>query len=418
MPVKLRVRSIDEADFRGKRVLLRVDINSPVDRITRKIANDNRIQKSIPTIRDLNARGAKLVIISHQGDTTDYASLISLHEHAQRLSEALGKPVEFIEDIAGPSALKRIESLQEGEILLLDNLRYFTEEVSTFEDSVKQKPEDMGQVYFVRRLAPLLDCYVNDAFSAAHRNAPSMVGFQEWLPSYGGRLLVEEMEALEAISNNPARPSVYMLGGSRAGDAFGMIHRVLSEDAADSILTSGLVGQIFMLADGLTPGEASEKVIRDKGYGKYVDEAGGFLEAYRDRIVYPLDVAYEHRGAREEASIRSFPLEFTIFDVGEETIHTYTDIISGAKTLFVNGPPGVYEERISAFGTEKLWKAVQDADGFTVAGGGDTVTSFTTFADIAKLNYVSTAGGALIRYLSGVKLPLIEAMRKAYERKY
>jgi len=418
MPGKLRIRSIDEGDFRGKRVLLRVDINSPVDRVTRKIANDNRIQKSIPTIRDLTERGAKLVIISHQGDTTDYASLISLHEHAGRLSEALGKPVEFIEDIAGPAAVKRIESLQKGEILLLDNLRYFTEEVSTFEDSVKQRPEEMVDVYFVRRLAPLLDCYVNDAFSAAHRNAPSMVAFQERLPSYGGRLLIEELEALEAISSNPARPSVYMLGGSRAGDAFGMIHRVLSEDAADSILTSGLVGHIFMLADGLTPGEPSEKVIRDKGYGKYVDQAAGYLEAHRDTIFYPKDVAYEYKGVREERSVSSFPLEQTIFDVGEETIREYTHILSSAKTLFVNGPPGVYEEEISAVGTEKLWKAVQDAKGFTVAGGGDTVTSFSRFADSTKLNYVSTAGGALIRHLSGAKLPLIEAMRKAYERKY
>ena len=356
MPGKLRVRSIDEGDFRGKRVLLRVDINSPVDRVTGKIVNDNRIQKSIPTIRELTERGAKLVIISHQGDTTDYASLINLREHAGRLSEALGKPVEFIEDIAGPWAVKRIECLQEGEILLLDNLRYFTEEVSTFEDSLKQRPEDMGEVYFVRRLAPLLDCYVNDAFSAAHRNAPSMVAFQERLPSYGGRLLIEELEALEAISSSPARPSVYMLGGSRAGDAFGMIHRVLSEDAVDSILTSGLVGHIFMLADGLSPGEPSEKVIRDKGYGKYVDEAAGYLKAYRDRILYPKDVAYEYNGVREEVNIRSFPLEYAIFDVGEETIREYTDILSSAKTLFVNGPPGVYEEQSGPRSCGRLYK--------------------------------------------------------------
>jgi phosphoglycerate kinase len=416
MPGQLRIRSIDEGDFKGKRVLLRVDINSPVDKVTKKIVNDNRILKSVPTIRDLCARGAKLVLISHQGDTTDYPSLVSLREHAQRLSEALGRRVEFIEDIAGPAAVERIESLKEGAILLLDNLRYFTEEVSTFEDNVKQRPEEMDEVYFVRRLAPVVDCYVNDAFSAAHRNAPSMVAFQDKLPSYGGRLLIEELKALEAITDNPARPCVYMLGGSRAGDAFGMIHRVLSEDAADSILTSGLVGQIFMLADGLVLGEASEKVVREKGYSKYVDEAAGYLSAYRDRIVYPQDVAYERNGVREEAGAGSFPLEHAIFDVGKETIRTYKEILSGANTLFVNGPPGVYEEEISAVGTAKLWKAVEEAEGFTVAGGGDTVTSFTRFTDISKLNYVSTAGGALIRYLSGVKLPLIEAMKKAYDR--
>jgi phosphoglycerate kinase len=197
-----------------------------------------------------------------------------------------------------------------------------------------------------------------------------------------------------------------------------MIHRVLSEEAADTILTSGLVGQIFMLADGIKLGEPSENVIREKGYIKYVDEAAGYLSFYRDRICYPMDVAYGHGDVREEVSIESFPLEHTIFDVGKHTVDTYKVILSEAKTLFVNGPPGVYEEAISATGTEKLWKAVEQAEGFTVAGGGDTVTSLTKFCDIAGLNYVSTAGGALIRYLSGVKLPLIEAMEKAYERKY
>jgi len=416
MAGKLRIRSIDEGDFRGKRVLLRVDINSPVDKRTRRIVNDNRIRKSVPTIRELSDRGARLVLMSHQGDTTDYASLISLREHAGLLSQALGKPVEFIEDIAGPAAVERIDNLKDGEILLLDNLRYFTEEVSTFEDSVKQRPEEMGDVYFVRRLLPLFDCYVNDAFSASHRNAPSMVAFQEALPSYGGRLLIEELEALQAITENPARPCVYMLGGSRAGDAFGMIHRVLSDDAADSILTSGLVGQIFMLADGLKPGEASEKLIRDRGYGRYVEEAVGYLSAYRDTIIYPRDVAFQKGGKREEAGTGSFPLEAMIFDIGERTIRAYIGILSEAKTIFVNGPPGVYEEEISSLGTRKLWKAVEQAEGFTVVGGGDTVTSFTQFTDTSRLDYMSTAGGALIRYLSGVKLPLIEAMNRAYDR--
>ena len=293
MTAETAVRSIDEGDFRGKRVLLRIDINSPVDGKTGNIANDNRIRKSVPTIRDLSDRGAKLVLISHQGDTTDYGSLTSLREHAARLSEILGKPVHFIEDIAGPAAADRIGSLKNGEILLLDNLRYLTEEVSTFEDSVKLTPEEMASSYLVRRLAPLFDCYVNDAFSAAHRNAPSMVAFQEILPSFGGRLLIGELAALQAITENPNRPCVYLLGGSRAGDAFGMIHRVLVDGSADAILTSGLIGQIFMLADGLSLGEPSERLIRDKGYEKYVRDASRYLADYHDVLRYPEDVAFE-----------------------------------------------------------------------------------------------------------------------------
>jgi phosphoglycerate kinase len=206
-----QIRTMDEGDFAGKRVLLRVDINSPIDHRTGKITNDARIRKSVPTIRELADKGAKLVILAHQGDTTDYAALINLREHAEKLSEELGKTVEFMEDLAGPAAAARIESLDSGEILLLDNLRYFTEEVSTFEDSCRLSADEMKEVYLVRRLSPLFDCYVNDAFSAAHRNAPSMVAFQELLPSYGGRLLMEELTALQAITGNARRPCVYLL---------------------------------------------------------------------------------------------------------------------------------------------------------------------------------------------------------------
>ncbi|MCK4925196.1 MAG: phosphoglycerate kinase [Spirochaetes bacterium] len=416
MAGKLRMRSIDEGDFKGKAVLLRVDINSPVDKQTKRIINDNRIRKSVPTIRDLSEQGAKLVLMSHQGDTTDYASLISMHEHAKRLSEALGKTVDFIEDIAGPAAAERIERLKDGDILLLDNLRYFTEEVSTFEDSVKLDPAGMGRAYLVRRLAPLFDCYVNDAFSAAHRNAPSMVAFQELLPSYGGRLLIGELGALQAITEDPERPCVFMLGGSRAGDAFGMIQRVLSDNSADAILTSGLVGQIFMLADGLSLGKASERVIEEKGYGRYIVEAAGYLSRYRNKIVYPRDVAFERHGSREEVQVDALPQDEMIFDIGKDTVSLFAIEIERSKTIFVNGPVGIYEDDISSTGTRNLWKVVEEANGFTVVGGGDTVTSFTNFTDTTKLNYVSTAGGALIRYLSGVRLPLLEAMGRAYDR--
>jgi phosphoglycerate kinase len=243
-----------------------------------------------------------------------------------------------------------------------------------------------------------------------------MVAFQELLPSYGGRLLIGELEALQEITEKPARPCVYLLGGSRAGDAFGMIQRVLSENAADEILTSGLVGQIFMIADGLSLGEASERVIRDRGYGKYIEEASDHLSRYRGKILYPRDVAYKQGGRRAEMPVSSLPCTEVIFDIGSETISFYAGKIEQAKTVFVNGPAGIYEEDISSTGTIELWRAVAEASGFTVVGGGDTVTSFAKFTDTSKLNYVSTAGGALIRYLSGIKLPLIEAMENAYAR--
>ena len=407
-----RIASLDDGDFAGKRVLLRVDINSPVDRESGRIVNDNRIQKSLPTIRDLLDKGARLAIIAHQGDTTDYASLISLREHADRLSDLLGQNVGFIEDVAGPAAVEKIRALGDGEALLLDNIRYLTEEVSTFEDSVAQEPADMATCYLIRRLAPEFDCYVNDAFAAAHRNSPSMVAFQELMPSYAGRLLMQELAALQAITEDPERPCVYMLGGSRAGDAFGMIERVLEDDSADTLLLSGLVGEIFMMADGIDLGETTTGFILNKGYGHFIDQAKQYLANHRDKIVYPQDVATEAEGGRKIVAPDAITDDMMILDIGDQTIESYVSIIAQAKTILVNGPPGVYENELFEKGTRTLWTAVADAPGFTVVGGGDSVTSFARFVDTAKLNYVSTAGGALIRFLSGVELPLLKAMSK------
>lgn len=406
------IPSIDDGDFAGKRVLLRVDINSPIDRNSGRIVNDNRIVKSLPTINDLLEKGARLAIIAHQGDTTDYASLIGLQEHAERLSEALGKPVQFVEDVAGPAAVDKILALQDGEALLLDNIRYLTEEVSTFEDNVQQEPADMLSCYLVRRLAPVFDCYVNDAFAAAHRNSPSMVAFQELMPSYAGRLLMQELSALQAITDNPARPCVYMLGGSRAGDAFGMIQNVLSDGSADKLLLSGLVGEIFMLADGIDVGDTTRQFILGKGFEAYIGQARQYLEDHRDKIAYASDVAVAANGERANVQLADVTDDMMISDIGDQTIAEFSKVIAAAKTILVNGPPGIYENPMFEKGTKILWAAVADSDGFSVVGGGDSVTSFTKYVDMSKLNYVSTAGGALIRYLSGIELPLIAAMKR------
>ncbi len=364
-----QIASIDDGDFSGKRVLLRVDINSPIDRETGRIVNDNRILKSVPTINDLLDKGARLAIIAHQGDTTDYASLIGLKEHAQRLANALGKPVQFIEDVAGPAAVEKILALGDGEALLLDNIRYLTEEVSTFEDSVKQNPTDMAGCYLVRRLAPIFDCYVNDAFAAAHRNSPSMVAFQELMPSYAGRLLMQELSALQTITENPARPCVYMLGGSRAGDAFGMIHQVLSDGSADKLLLSGLVGEMFMIADGIDIGETTRQFNLAKGFEPYINQAADCLARHRDKIVYPSDVAIESGGARLNVDIAELDDEMMISDIGDQTIEEFSNAIAATKTILVNGPPGIYKNPLFEKGTQSLWKAVADAEGFSVVGG-------------------------------------------------
>jgi phosphoglycerate kinase len=406
------VRTIDDLDLAGTRVLLRVDINAPIDPVTGLIADEMRIDKSLPTIRDLADGGARVTIIAHQGDTLDYHNLVSLEEHASKLADKLGRPIGFIDDVAGPAARDRIAALSNGDILLLDNLRFLTEEVSTFEGAVKLTPDEMTRTYLVRNLAPLFDVYVNDAFAAAHRNAPSMVAFQELLPSAGGRLLVAEVEALAAISDQPERPCLFVLGGLKISDAFGMLGKVLGDGTADTVLTTGVVGQVFLLASGVRLGEGSERFISDRSLDAFIPEATDAIEAFPGRIALPIDVAVERDGARVEIAVERLPVAEPIIDIGAATMDDYEARIAAAGTIFVNGPAGVYEEQVGAEGTRRLWRAVAAADGTSVIGGGDTVSSAGRFIDTDQIDFVSTGGGALIRYLSGVRLPLLEAMNR------
>lgn len=412
----MKIASIDDIDARGRTVLLRVDINSPLDRTTKKILDDNRLDKSLPTIVDLAEAGAKLVIMAHQGDTQDYHNLISLREHAEKLSTKLNRPVGFIDDVAGPAARAAIEELDDGDILLLDNLRYLTEEVSTFEDAVKLAPSDMVDTYLVRNLAPLADVYVNDAFAAAHRNSPSMVAFQELLPSVGGRLLIDEASALAGIAVEPSRPCVFLLGGLRISDAFAMMSNVLVDGTADRILTSGITAHIMLAACGVDLGAPSASFITDRSLDGFIPQATELLSSYGDRIEIPVDLAFEEGGNRREIAVADLPVDHLLIDIGSRTVTHYESLIAAAATLFVNGPAGVYESPIGEYGTRELWKAVAAAKAESVIGGGDTVACARRFVDLADISFISTGGGALIRYLSGQRLPLLDAMERAAAR--
>lgn len=412
----MTIASLDDVDVRGKTVLLRVDINSPIDRTTGKIADESRLDKSLPTIADLAAAEARLVIIAHQGDTLDYHNLVSLREHAEKLSAKLGREVRFIDDVAGPAARVAVSALREGDILLLDNLRFLTEEVSTFEAAVKLTPVEMTNTYLVRNLAPIVDVYVNDAFAAAHRNAPSMVAFQELLPTAGGRLLVDEVNALSGVAVDPERPCVFLLGGLKISDAFSMMAKVLSDGTADTILTSGITANVMLMARGIDPGVPSTSFITQRSLDAFVPRATEMLSLYGERIRVPVDLAFEDGGVRHEIAVADLPTDHLLVDIGGETVSAYEKVIADAATLFVNGPAGVYESPATEYGTRALWEAVATAPGHSVIGGGDTVASARRFVDLADIGFVSTGGGALIRYLSGQRLPLLDAMEKAAER--
>ncbi|HYE83524.1 MAG TPA: phosphoglycerate kinase, partial [Clostridia bacterium] len=323
----IRIRSIDEFDYNGKTVLLRPDINSPIDPATKKIVNDNRIKASIPTIRDILDKGAKLAIIAHQGDTLDYQNLIPMNEHAGRLSALLGKEVRYIDDVCGPAAQAAVRALKPGEAILLGNLRYLCEEISTFENAVKLKAEEMLETYLIRSLAPLFDYYVNDAFAAAHRNAPSMVAFQELLPTAGGRQLMQEYSALSTVMKAPKAPSVCVLGGAKISDAFGMMKQVLQNGTADKILACGITGEIMLWAMGKQLGSKKEKFLKDRELHLFVEPAKEYLRDYPGKIEVPVDLAYEKDGARVEIPVEELPKEESYMDIGTKTIDKYKKIL-------------------------------------------------------------------------------------------
>lgn len=412
--MEIKMRSLDGINLNGKKVLLRPDINSPIDPQTGAIVSDDRIVKTIPVIRELIDGGAAVAIIAHQGDTLDYQNLTDLSAHAARIEALLGQPVEYLDDVCGPAAIARVKALQPGEIVILGNLRYLTEEVSTFEKDVRLTAGQYGKTRLVRRLAPLFDLYVNDAFSAAHRNAASMVAFQELLPTAAGPLLFREYGELFNVLHNAVKPVVFVLGGAKISDAFGMMKPVLENGTADTILTTGVTGIVFLAAAGIPIGEKETNFLRDKDLLGFIDEAKNYLLDYPEKFALPLDLAFEKDGLRAETDAADLPGDALFLDIGPKTVAFYANVLAGARTIFANGPAGLYEDERFAAGTRGIWEAIAASEGHSVIGGGDTVSSASKFIDLSRITYVSTAGGAMVRFMSGKKLPLIMAMEKAF----
>lgn len=409
------ILTLDDFCPAGQTIILRVDINSPIDHTSGKLADDNRIRKSIPTIRELAESGARTVILAHQGDIEDYHNLTSLALHAQRLSDLLDTPVDHIDDIAGPAAVTRIQALQPGRILVLGNVRYLVEEASTFVNYVKLTPDQMVQTRMVRKLAPLADGYVCEAIAAAHRYSPSLVGFAHVLPSYGGRLFVEELSALTRIKESPVQPCVFVLGGSRIADALSMMAQVLQDGTAYRVLTSGLTGEVMLLAQGIRLGEPSEQLIDDKGLTPFIAKAQELLDSYPERILFPSDFAIDE-GRRIEIGLDDLPCSQLLADIGPATSDRYIQVIEQAATIFVNGPAGIYEKPASSVGTTLLWTAIADAAGYSVIGGGDSVAAAGKLGLRDQFGYVCTSGGGMVRFLSGQRLPVVDALRESARR--
>lgn len=414
--MKFGINALDDFSLSGKLVLCRVDINQAIDRENDSLKGTARIEACVPTIRELSDKGARVVVLAHQGSDIEYQNFYCTRPHAAVLSRLLDREVKWIDDVCGPGARQAIRSLADGEILLLDNVRFVSEEQTLFELKLKLTPSQMAKTLVVEKLAPLADLYVCDAFAAAHRDQPSLCGFEEVLPCAMGRLFEKEYCVISELMAAPSHPCVFVLGGSKIADAFLMMDTVLKRGVADRILTGGLVGNILLAAKGESIGQGSMAFIEKSNYGEYIEKAKGLYASYKDRILLPTDLSYVENGVRKTCKVGEVPESVMAVDIGEETAEAYSRVILDSKTVFVNGPMGVFEETTSAYGTQTVFQALGDTQAFTVVGGGDSVVAATKFGQTERLSYVCTGGGALIRFLTGEELPVVAALRRGTKK--
>jgi len=401
--------TLDDFDVRGRRVLLRIDINSPVDEKTLRLVDGSKIRQSIATVRELMDRAAKTTIIAHQGRPGDY-DYTPLNEHAAFMTQYLGRRIRYVDDLLGKQALNAVEGVTEGECILLKNVRSFPGEQE------KKTPEEHARSELVRTLAPKFDLFVNDAFASSHRSHASLVGFTEVLPSAAGRLMEREVKTLTKVFQSPARPSTFIFGGTKFGDALAVIEKLAEKENVDNVLVAGLAGYAFLWANGANIGSATEKLVKKDAPEETVAGAKRLLARRAAKIHLPLDAAADVGGKRVEFSLDRLPADAAIKDIGDKTIEEFTNLIAGSKTIFLSGPPGVFEKEEFVKGTAAVFDAIVNSEAFSVIGGGHSSAAAVKLKVVDGFSYQSTGGGALERLMLGKTMPVVEALRASAKK--
>jgi phosphoglycerate kinase len=403
--------TLDDFDLKGKSVLVRVDINSPIDPSSGRILNDSRIRSHVETLEDLEE--SRTVIISHQS-RPGKADFTTLKAHADRLSYLLGRRVRYVDSLFGSKAIGAIKKMHIGDMLILENTRMFSEEMILQNRTLAKQ----SRSHIVSGLAPLMDFFVHDAFAAAHRSQPSLVGFSEVLTTIAGRVMEKELDALGRFLGGVQKPNAAILGGVKADDSVDIARNLLERHVADKVLTTGMVGNIFLIASGVDVGEANLDLARKEieDYESVLDEARSLLGKFKGSIEIPDDVVVNHQGKRKGIRVEDLPSDQLISDIGLDTIVHYADIIGHSKTAVMNGPAGIFETPEFSIGTSELLRAMAYSDAYTIIGGGHTVAAAEHFEIASKMDHVSTGGGSLMEYLSGKTLPGIEALKKWKKR--
>jgi len=374
-------------------------MNCPIDPDTMEISGTKRIEEAIETIKSLDE--AKLVVASHQGrvGNKDYTGM---DKHAKVLEELIGKKIKYVEDVIGEAAQNAIKNLKSGEILLLDNLRLCAEENYEF------TPEDAANTIMVSRLSKLFDLCVLDSFPSAHRSHPSIVGFPHVLPACAGRIVEREVRNLDEIMTVAKAPHVIVLGGSKVPDRLEAIKLLIQNGRADHVLLTGLIGNVFMRAQARV-----KYPLGIKREEEVVAKAHNLIGEYPDVFSTPVDIAIDKDGQRVEMDVRELGKGDKIYDLGPKTVEHYSKLIAGAGTVFISGPAGFFEKSNFSYGTKELLTAVANSMATTIVSGGHLTSALKKYGLAEKIDHISTAGGALVLYLTGEKLPMIKALENA-----
>ncbi|WP_165056230.1 MULTISPECIES: phosphoglycerate kinase [unclassified Adlercreutzia] len=392
-----KINSVDELEARGKRVLVRVDFNVPVkDGV---VTDDTRIRAALPTIERLVGEGARVVLMSHLGRPKGegFEEAYTLAPAAERLGELLGRPVAFASDTVGADAQAKVAALSDGDVVVLENLRF-------------DKREKKNDPAFCAELAALGDAYVNDAFGTAHRAHASTAGVASLLPAYAGYLMQREVATLTGMLDEPKRPFVAILGGSKVSDKIKVIDALM--DKADTLIIGGGMCFTFLLAQGKAVGTSLKE-------DDWVERAGAMIAKAEERgvkLLLPVDVvcadAFAEDANTKTVSADEIPADMMGLDIGPETAALYAEAIAGAASVFWNGPMGVFEMKAFEAGTKTVAEAVaENVAADTIIGGGDSVAAVNKFDLAEKMTFISTGGGASMELVQGEKLPGVEALR-------
>ena len=407
--------TMDDYELSGENVILRIDINSSINPENGDLLDDTRIKRHSATVKELSDKNARVIVLAHQS-RPGKLDFVSLKKHSERMSKIIGREIKFIDDIYGKKAIQEIKNIRNGQIILLDNVRFDKEEINlkTFEnDNFKAQ----SNAKMVKTLAPHASYFVNDAFAASRRCQPSLVGFSEYMPALAGRVMQRELDFLgKAISSGPT-PRIAVLGGSKAADSVSIAENFL-EKGVEQILTGGVVANIFLIASGIDIGKPSTEFIEKQipDHEKVIELAKKLLSKYDGKIEIPSDVALNKDGKRYGTNVENLPEKYPLFDIGVDTLVRYIQIIENAGTVIANGPMGVFEDSEFATGTNEIFSAISKSKGMTVVGGGETAMAFNQMGLADGIKHISTGGGACISFMSGETMPALEAMRRSKKR--